>query len=1057
MTSRLRGLAASIALLLLLVGVPVVLQQLGTAAIPQRIPDAGEVWDAVRRPDDGTLAMAGFTIAAWAAWLVMAFSIVTELACRARGVRAPALPGLAWPQDLARRLVGAAALVVLAVPASASAAPLPSAPAISTTTATAAPAVTMSPEPSAPAARHREPRSAHAHLEYHIQPGDTLWDIAQRHLGDGADFPQIVDLNRDVLDDDDPSLLTPGMVLHLPATYHVQAGDTLSAIAARELGHRDAFVEIADANDLRNPDVIEVGQVLTLPSGSTATPPSPSGSSATSPLPKGDKGKGPGATPREAPSRPRPVPVPHTTAPAPEVSLSWPAPAVAPGVSTPTPAPSSVTAEPMGDQAGISSRTLIGLTGGGGLLAASLLTILQRRRRRQFRSRRPGRTITSPDPVLAPVESTILRVGVTATAASAALDAALRELGHACIAGELPLPDIAAVSLGADGAISLHLAGGAPEAPSPWISDPHAGTWTRTDPPTVTRQELPAPWPLLATIGTSDDDTTWLLNLEGQTVLVAGDPTFAADWMRYVVADLGCSPWAEEVHITLVDDVAGTELAGLDPSRITLGATADTERVAHQSVTQLEELTLPDVSNARAALAGDSPWPARLLVLGTGLPALTEYLAQHPGATSTGILCRASDDATAQAPAGATTITVTVTAAGRALVHGAGLDVVAVGLTCDEAAGIAALLQSAAQVDDAPVPDLAQDRERPEGWRSFADSAGALRFAHTTPRDILTSPQEDNPPLLPQADEDYLQVAATTREDLARLAPTVPAEISSAVQHADPTLDADLAAWHDPATTRPRVALLGPVSATVAGTPPDGRLAYYCEVLAYLLLRPNGATAEEVADAFDLSIKRTHTVIGVLRSWVGEQHLPSARTSPAARARGGAVYQIVDGLTDLDLFRRLRLRAQARGNDGIPDLRAALALVTGPAFSQLRPGGWRWVLEGDRLDEHATVAVVDAAHIVVLDALSRQDTHTARQAAETARSAAPFEDVPSLDLAAITRAEGDLAAAQLLVDTLCAAAEDGIPDDLPPRTNTILDANPTWLTGEDLASRTQAG
>ena len=1045
MIRRLRGLAAVLTILLVVLGVPLILLRVGASPIPETMPGAGEIWDALRRPDDGTLALTGFTLAAWASWVVMTFSILTELVARARGVHAPAVPGLAWPQHLARQLVGAATLLVLTVPAAAaSAAPLPAGTAAVSSTTITAPAVATRTRPPAahPPADAAQQRETVPLMDYRIQPGDTLWEIAQRHLGDGADFARILDLNRDVLGDD-PGFLTPGIVLQLPATYHVQAGDTLSEIAARELGDPAAFVELADTNDIPNPDVIDVGEVLALPGAPSPPTPPPTG--------EGQDRDAP--APRPAHAHERPSAIPAQTSPAPQVSLSsaptpapQPAPPTAPSITPPA------AESPAARDDGISTRTLIGLTGGGGLLAASLLTMLQRRRRRQFRARRPGRTITTPEPTLAVVESSILRIGATARPAALALDAALRQLGHACQQAGTPLPDIAAVALRPDGSITLHLAGSAAKPPPPWRSDPQTRTWTCAEAPDDIDDDLPAPWPLLATIGTGDDATTWLLNLEDQTVLVDGDATFAADWTRFVVADLGCSPWATQVHITLVGHVAGTELTDLDPARITMGETGTVDDAARQAVARAEELQQPDTPTARAALAGDDIWPAHLLVLGTRLPDLTGYLADHPGTTATGILCTTAEAHTTDPTERATTITITAT--GRAIINGAGLDLVAVGLTLDEAAGIAALLRSATDVRDAEIPDLDEDLDDPTGWRSFADSAGALRAGHTHPRGNACA---DTLALLPDPDEEYLKVAATTADDLARLAPTVTPEVSAAIQDADPTLDDDLAAWQDPTSTRPRVALLGPVTATVAGTPPDGRLAYYSEVLAYLMLRPNGATAEEVAAAFELTVKRTHTVIGVLRNWVGEHHLPDARHSPAAKIRGGAVYQIVGGLTDLDLFRRLRVRAQALGNDGVPDLIRALDLVTGPAFSQLRPGGWNWVLEGDRLDEHATVAIVDAAHIVVLDALTRDDTHAARRAAEVARLAAPYEDVPSLDLAAISRAEGDLAAAQLLVNELCTTSDDGIPDDLPERTNTILDARPSWMAGVPATPHQQAG
>lgn len=48
-------------------------------------------------------------------------------------------------------------------------------------------------------------------------------------------------------------------------TYTVKAGDTLSAIAARELGDSSRWTDIADLNGIRDPRKLRVGQVLKLP------------------------------------------------------------------------------------------------------------------------------------------------------------------------------------------------------------------------------------------------------------------------------------------------------------------------------------------------------------------------------------------------------------------------------------------------------------------------------------------------------------------------------------------------------------------------------------------------------------------------------------------------------------------------------------------------------------------------------------------------------------------------------------------------------------------------
>ncbi|QIS12490.1 LysM peptidoglycan-binding domain-containing protein [Nocardia arthritidis] len=50
-----------------------------------------------------------------------------------------------------------------------------------------------------------------------------------------------------------------------PHTYTVESGDTLESIAERELGDRARFMDIVRANGISDPDMINVGQVLTIP------------------------------------------------------------------------------------------------------------------------------------------------------------------------------------------------------------------------------------------------------------------------------------------------------------------------------------------------------------------------------------------------------------------------------------------------------------------------------------------------------------------------------------------------------------------------------------------------------------------------------------------------------------------------------------------------------------------------------------------------------------------------------------------------------------------------
>lgn len=77
---------------------------------------------------------------------------------------------------------------------------------------------------------------------YTVQPGDSLWLIAEQAYGDGTKWQWIYDLpqNHKVIGDN-PDLIQPGQKLFIPhpnpitrkAYYTVQTGDTLQSISER--------------------------------------------------------------------------------------------------------------------------------------------------------------------------------------------------------------------------------------------------------------------------------------------------------------------------------------------------------------------------------------------------------------------------------------------------------------------------------------------------------------------------------------------------------------------------------------------------------------------------------------------------------------------------------------------------------------------------------------------------------------------------------------------------------------------------------------------------------
>jgi DNA-binding SARP family transcriptional activator len=306
--------------------------------------------------------------------------------------------------------------------------------------------------------------------------------------------------------------------------------------------------------------------------------------------------------------------------------------------------------------------------------------------------------------------------------------------------------------------------------------------------------------------------------------------------------------------------------------------------------------------------------------------------------------------------------------------------------------------------------------------------------------------------VLPQPEETYLATAATTAADLDALAPRVPAEVRDKVQDADPRLDADLAAWRDPECPHPRLTLLGPVQLRAGGVPPDKRQPFYTEIVAYLATRDTGVTVAQLAEALwpdEPGDKRTtaRRAVHIARKWLGtnprtgQWYLPEATESQ--RAGGTAVY-LVDGvLTDADLFRRLRLRGEARGEDGIADLELALGLVTGVPFDQRRPRGYAWLVDTP-LDHVYTASVLDVAHLVATRALADGEPARARAAAEVALRIGARDDQALLDLVAASHAEGNRAAAASYVRRIMANHDAEVEEDLPPRTYDILRRH-QWL------------
>ncbi|HKT05680.1 MAG TPA: hypothetical protein VJT31_39710 [Rugosimonospora sp.] len=269
-------------------------------------------------------------------------------------------------------------------------------------------------------------------------------------------------------------------------------------------------------------------------------------------------------------------------------------------------------------------------------------------------------------------------------------------------------------------------------------------------------------------------------------------------------------------------------------------------------------------------------------------------------------------------------------------------------------------------------------------------------------------------------------------------------------RHTDPTLDADLRAWIDADPSRPRVAILGPVTVEAPGQLPPERLRFYAEIITYLAVRgQRGASIDQVDEALwpGQQVKPTSRRVAITRArkWLGdtpdgEPWLPDATADRRYRLRDGV-------LLDWHLFRRLRSRGESRGPAGISDLRQALALVRGAplagadvAYSTTARNPYVWLADSEIAPHHLASAVVDTAHRLVELCLDGGDVTGARWAVDQAWLADPdrASDIAWRDLLRVAAAEGATAEMEQLLGELMRARDAEVPEDLDRETYRLL-------------------
>jgi len=400
----LRGVVALATLAVLVAGLPVALYKLGGSPLPAHIPSWHHVTSLLLHRDNGSVFLGAVRDVSWIAWALFTAAVVAETQATLRGRRAPRLR-LGGMQNAASWLVAVAALAFTGQPAAVLAS-TPAAVAVVSAVRPSPPHAGPDARPERfgdPAAAARQNVELTADLQASqltadphasqvmsmgfsqmvtVRSGDCLWTIAQRYLGNGDRYPEIVHLNLGHEMGDghrftDPSVVWPGWVLQVPAGPHVTSAPGAPGHGAtRHGGHLSSDSRFGSPHPA---------------AGASAPAVATGGVPAATP--------GTGAAP-SAPAQPTASAQPATPA---QTAAAAPAPSghQAPGAPAASPGQRPLSARPAAAEVSELNRIPSVAVFGAGILVGGASVALARMRRRQRQARRFGRRI--PIPASAPV------------------------------------------------------------------------------------------------------------------------------------------------------------------------------------------------------------------------------------------------------------------------------------------------------------------------------------------------------------------------------------------------------------------------------------------------------------------------------------------------------------------------------------------------------------------------------------------------------------------------------------------------------------------------------
>ncbi|MCC9309963.1 LysM peptidoglycan-binding domain-containing protein [Kitasatospora sp. RB6PN24] len=1087
-TDVLGALLAGLLLLAILVGIPYGLVSFVGWPLPASMP----TMDTLTQDVSVTTFIAIFACFVWVLWAQFAVCVAVELRSALRGVEVHIhVPAAGASQALARKLVTTMLLVgagALTVGQAASAA---TPPAQGPAQQVAAVASVVPGSTGGTATTQASALGASSGKVYVVQAStaghhETLWDIAQKHLGNGRRYSEIYDLNKGRLQPDGDRMTEAGLVragwqLLMPDdatgldsgpaapaasaqpgvtgqngehTVKVHQGDTLSAIAQRELGNGDRYPELLEAtknvvqpdgSHLTNADQLFPGDVIVIPAPAAATPAQPAAPntpapSVAAPSPGTQAPATPPAPAHPSPASPAPAapatatPTPAASAPATEQPAT-----TAPGHDIPAeqasaqPTATGSTAKASSEAPAVSMQEVGGIAA---LLGAGVLGVIARRRRQQQNERRPGETIAMPEDT-AQAEQVLDRT--SSPGSVDLLDRALRTLAH-----ENPdaLPIVRGARVTAD-RVEVLVEDPDAEALEPFTGRPDGWWSVRADRSTLLStdeaRQVPAPYPGLSTVGTSEDGTLLLANLsELGVLLLDGDEKSVREVARGIAMEAGTSLWAD--HIEVLTAGFGLELQQLlsagrvmySPSLAT--ARADLARVlieAHQAEHEGGEPPQPWIVVCASAPSSDELYEFADLL---GKARDLKVAAVLPAAGS----------ARGLFPTAAVVDASLVTESQR--IDMLGVDIVLQRVTDEAYRQLTATMTTAAQPAEPATGAWTNvpDPDRPRRGPVSIDLTGAAMRTH-----LLLLPEPDH-----TEDE---EAAVTDNSNIAQATGT-----ESGTTDQVPAADTAQAAAAAPAVTKadsvpdPRAAMLnGPTSLTKHQSavtvvresdpaPEPGKLAPQVQVLGplrianvgdttvppkYVLLaallifkteRDYGSIANHMNPARPWSPGSMDQEMSRLRARLGvdSEGVPYLRPKP----RGVQQYSLSDEVTvDWSDFLHLAERGLPHGPGGVRDLEAALALVRGRPFGGAGAHSWAAPIAQTMISR-----IVDTAHTIATLRCQDEvlDIDAARAAITSGLDVEPTAEILYRDWMRVEHRAGNTAAVRSVIDQVRQMATD---------------------------------